>query len=255
MRRAPCPRGCFGQRAAEPGAVWRLAQSRVPAPGARQARKGRVGAMLEAKPPPSAAPGFPQPAPGFPHPSPPAFSSVLKHSALPPTPFGPARNLPRPRSASCGMPERFPSFLPACRGAAFVPPPTPPPSPPPPSPHQQALHVDRRARVADHGLQLPLAALEHPRRRLGEGGRRHLRRLLLLLLLGLRLRLLLAHPAGARPAAAGRLPSRCRGGGRGGGGDAEGSLRGLARRGWAAPRPPGHEGSREGKGKEGKGME
>lgn len=88
MRRAPCPRGCFGQRAAEPGAVWRLAQSRVLAPCARQARKGRVGAMLEAKPPPSAAPGFPQPAPGFPHPSPPAFSSVLKHSAQPPRRLG-----------------------------------------------------------------------------------------------------------------------------------------------------------------------
>lgn len=212
--------------------------------------------MLEAEPPPSAAPGFPQPAAGFPHPSPyprlylgVGAQRAAPHPPLPTSPFGPGRSLPRPRSASCGMPELFPSFLPACRGAAFVPP--PPPSPPPPSPHQQALHVDRRARVADHGLQLPLAALEHPRRRVGEGGRRHLRRLLLLLLgLRLKLRLLLAHPAGARPAAAGRLPSRCRGGGRGGGGGAEGSLRGLARRGWAAPRPPGHGGSREGKGRE-----
>lgn len=51
------------------------------------------------------------------------------------------------------------------------------------APHQQALHVDRGARVADHGLQLPLPALEHPRRRLQrfgrQGSRRHLPRRLL----------------------------------------------------------------------------
>lgn len=134
-------------------------------------------------PPSPAARRPPPPAPGrepssSPRNAPPGRGSPFLPSFLPP----PARPRRGQRSL-CYPARRFPPR----RGAAR----------PGRPPHQQALHVDRRARVADHGLQLPLAALEHPRRRLQrlrrEGSRRHLHRRLL------------AHPP-PRLAAAGDRP-------------------------------------------------